>query len=133
MIPTGGSISSVTVTEIEQPSLTWKLDLEKKRITGRLDGLEAVKQTAFKILQTSRYQHLIYSTNYGSDLETLIGIQPPFLKSEVTRMLEEALTQDDRINGIDNVQTTVNSDSVLVEFTVVSNEGSFAMQREVSV
>ena len=133
MIPTGGSISGVAVTEIGQPSLTWKLDLEKQRITGRLDGLEAVKQAAFKILQTPHYHHLIYSTNYGSDLETLIGIQPAFLKSEVTRMLEDALTQDDRISGIDNVQMTVNSDSVLVEFTVVSNEGSFLMQREVSV
>ncbi|EHQ92088.1 DUF2634 domain-containing protein [Desulfosporosinus youngiae] len=132
MIPVGGSISKDRIEEIEQPSLTWKLDAAKQRIVGRLDGLEAVQQAAFKILQTPRFQHLIYTANYGSELENLIGSNPLFLKPEVARMIREALTQDDRITGIENIQITIIGDSLLIAFTVISNYGSFEMTQEVN-
>lgn len=131
MIPTGGSISNGAIKETVQPSLTWKMDTAKGRIIGRLDGLEAVKQAVFKILQTPRYHYLIYTANYGSELETLIGMNPTFVKSEAARMIREALTQDDRITSIENVQTTVTGDSLLIEFTVVSQYGEFEMVQEV--
>ncbi len=132
MIPTGGSISNEAIEYIEQPSLTWKLDAEKERIVGRLDGLDSVKQAASKILQTPRFRHLIYTPDYGAELDKLIGMNPAFVKSEATRMLQEALTQDDRITGVENVQTTVAGDSLLIEFTVISTYGSFEMSQEVS-
>lgn len=131
MIPTGGSISNGVIKEIVQPSLTWKLDAAKGRIIGRLDGLEAVKQAAFKILQTPRYHYLIYTANYGSELEKLIGMNQVFVKSEATRMIREALTQDDRITSIENIVTTVTGDRLLIEFTVVSQYGEFELVQEV--
>ncbi|EHQ88297.1 DUF2634 domain-containing protein [Desulfosporosinus youngiae] len=131
MIPTGGSINNGVIEETEQPSLTWKLDAAKERIAGRLDGLEAVKQAVFKILGTPRYHHLIYTTNYGSELETLIGMNPVFVKSEAARMIREALTQDDRITGVENIQTTVTGDGLLIECTVISKYGSFEITQEV--
>ncbi|HHY27699.1 MAG TPA: DUF2634 domain-containing protein [Desulfitobacterium dehalogenans] len=132
MIPTGGRITHGTIQYAERPSLTWRIDLEKERITGRLDGLESVQQAAAKILQTQRFRHLIYTPNYGCELSQLMGINPTFVKSEATRMLQEALTQDDRIIGVENVQTTATGDSLLIEFTVVSTYGSFDMTQEVS-
>ncbi|HWQ41084.1 MAG TPA: DUF2634 domain-containing protein [Desulfosporosinus sp.] len=133
MIPVGGTITNDSIQEIEQPSLTWKLDVARERIVGRLDGIEAIKQAAYKILLTPRLRHLIYTANYGSELETLIGSNPVFVKSEVTRMIREALIQNDRITGIENVQTTVKGDSLLVEFTVISIYGSFNALQEVNV
>ncbi|WP_018306353.1 DUF2634 domain-containing protein [Desulfitobacterium hafniense] len=132
MIPTGGSITNEAIEYVEQPSLTWKLDAEKERIVGRLDGLDSVKQAASKILQTQRFRHLIYTPDYGAELDKLIGMPPAFVKSEATRMLQEALTQDDRITGVENVQTTVTGDSLLIEFTLVSTYGSMEMSQEVS-
>ncbi len=132
MIPTGGSITNESIEYAEQPSLTWKLDAEKERIVGRLDGLESVKQAASKILQTQRFRHLIYTPDYGAELDKLIGMPPAFVKSEATRMLQEALTQDDRITGVENVQVTVARDSLLIEFTLVSNYGNLEMSQEVS-
>ncbi|MDQ7096372.1 DUF2634 domain-containing protein [Desulfosporosinus sp. PR] len=131
MIPTGGSISNGVIEETVQPSLTWKLDVEKQRIIGSLDGLEAVKQAALKILQTPRFCYLIYTANYGSELETLIGMNQVFVKSEAARMIREALTQDDRITSVENVVITVMGDSLLIEFIVVSTYGEFEMVREV--
>ncbi|WP_019123711.1 DUF2634 domain-containing protein [Brevibacillus massiliensis] len=84
MIPTGASILNAPVEEQQQPSLTWKLDPEKKRITGMIDGLEAVKQAVGIMLRTERFRYLIYSFNFGSELKGLIGLSPLFVQSEAT-------------------------------------------------
>lgn len=131
MIPTGGSILNAPVEEQQQPSLTWKLDLENKRITQMIDGLEAVKQTAFVILETERFQYLIYSFDFGSELQGLIGKSPLFVQSEIRRLIKEALLQDDRITDVQNVSFQTTGDSMLVEFTVVTIFGNFTMTKEV--
>lgn len=131
MIPTGGSVINAPVEAQNQPSLTWKLDLENKRITQMIDGLEAVKQAAFIILETERFQYLIYSFDFGSELEGLIGKSPLFVQSEIRRLIKEALLQDDRITDVRDVNFQTNGDSMLVEFTVVSVFGNFTMTREV--
>jgi phage baseplate assembly protein W len=131
MIPTGGTILNAPVEEQQQPSLTWKLDLENKRITQMIDGLEAVKQSVFKILSTDRFKHLIYSFNYGAELDGLIGSSPLFVESEVKRRVTEALLQDDRINRVENFKFTFEGETVLVTFTVDSIFGSFEETREV--
>ena len=131
MIPTGGSITNASVEEQQQPSLTWKLDLENKRITQMVDGLEAVKQAAFIILETERFAYLIYSFSFGSELQGLIGKSPLFVQSEVRRLIREALLQDDRITDVRDLTFQSNGDSMLVEFTIVTIFGDFTMTREV--
>ena len=131
MIPTGGSITNASVEEQQQPSLTWQLDFEKKRITKLIDGLDAVKQAVFVILETQRFEHLIYSFNFGSELQGVIGKSPLFVQSEIRRLIREALLQDDRITDVRDVTLQANGDSMLVEFTVVSVFGNFTMTREV--
>lgn len=131
MIPTGGSITNASVEEQQQPSLTWQLDFEKKRITKLIDGLDAVKQAVFVILETQRFEHLIYSFNFGSELQGVIGKSPLFVQSEIRRLIREALLQDDRITDVRDVTFQANGDSMLVEFTVVSVFGNFTMTREV--
>lgn len=129
MIPQGSTINA-PIEEVEQPSLTWKLDFEKGKVTRVIDNLEAIKQAVFKILQTDRFNYLIYSFNYGNELESLIGQSPLFVQSEFTRMITEALTQDDRITGIENMQIDIEGDRMLARFIVVTQYGSF--EQEVS-
>jgi len=131
MIPTGRSITQAIVEEQQQPSLTWKLDLENKRITQMVDGLEAVKQAAFIILETERFAYLIYSFSFGSELQGLIGKSPLFVQSEVRRLIREALLQDDRITDVRDLTFQSQGDSLLVEFTIVTIFGEFTMTREV--
>lgn len=57
----------------ESPSLTYRMDWERKRITGQTDGLEAVQQAAAKILRTDRFEHLIYSSDYGTEWRLVLG------------------------------------------------------------
>ena len=43
----------------EQPSLTYKMDLDGDSIRGFVDEQEAMKQTVFRILNTERYQYTL--------------------------------------------------------------------------
>lgn len=133
MIPEGALIPPVIeVEEVQQPSLTWKIDFEKGRIVGKTDGLEAIKQAVMKILLTERFRHLIYSPNYGSELHGLIGSEPAFVRSELKRRITEALLQDDRIEEVTNFDVQINGDSATVRFLVATTEGAFTIEREVT-
>ncbi|MMZ61549.1 hypothetical protein D3C76_1308280 [compost metagenome] len=112
------------------PSQTWKLDLDKGRIVGRTDGLDAIKQAVFKIFQTNRFMFEIYSFDYGHELTLLLGSSPEFVKSEATRMIQEALLPDDRIDSIKNVEVSISGEQITIHFTVITVYGSF--EQEVS-
>ena len=132
-IPEGAIIpAELDVEEEQQPSLTYGIDFERGRIRGMIDELEAVKQAVFLILQTERYRYLIYSDDYGSELEGLIGRDPLFVRSELKRRIREALLQDDRIEDVTNFDIQINGDSALVRFTVVSVFGDFEAEQEVT-
>lgn len=131
--PEGAIIpSEIEVEEEQQPSLTYAIDFEKGRIRGMIDELEAVKQAVFLILQTERYRYLIYSDDYGSELEGLIGRDPLFVQSEIKRRIREALMQDDRIEDVTNFRLQFNGDSVLIRFTVISIFGEIEAEQEVT-
>lgn len=58
--------------EREEPSFTYKLDLDAGRIMGKVDGLEAVNQFIRKALITPRFHCLIYDNQYGSEIKDTI-------------------------------------------------------------
>lgn len=93
-------LKEVTVQTI--PSYTHKMDLENERIIGMTDGQDAMKQVIFKILNTERYQYLIYSWSYGIELKDLFGQPISYVIPELKRRIPEALLQDDRITAVDN-------------------------------
>lgn len=131
--PTGTIIpANLEIVEEQQPSLTFGIDFDRGRVVGMVDGLEAVKQAVFLILQTERYRHLIFSSDYGSELEGLIGRDPLFVQSELKRRIREALMQDDRIEDVTNFNIQFDGDNALVRFTVISTFGNFEVAQEVT-
>lgn len=126
ILPQGAVISDdLELEEIIEPSKTYRIDFEKGKTIGFCDGLEALKQAIYLILNIERYEYLIYSWNYGSELNELIGKQKDIAESEFKRRITEALLQDDRINNIDNFIFKYDKDCVQVEFTVFSIYGEF--------
>lgn len=107
------------------PSLTWHLDFDKGRIVGKTDGLEAIKQAVIKVFQTDRFWYDVYSFDYGHELTLLLGSSPEFVQSEATRMIQEALLPDDRIDSVENVEAEIKGDQITIRFTVVTVYGSF--------
>ncbi|TNJ68234.1 DUF2634 domain-containing protein [Paenibacillus hemerocallicola] len=131
MIPTGSSLKTAQVQAVQQPSRTWHLDFDRGRVSGMVDELDAVRQAVFKILQTERFRYLIYSFNYGHELDGMVGVSPLFVQSEAARIIREALMTDDRIRGVENVSVEINGDAMLINFTVISVFGSFQDSQEV--
>jgi|APAra7269097189_1048546.scaffolds.fasta_scaffold11625_3 phage baseplate assembly protein W len=134
MIPTGSSLQADTsdLIDSEMPSLTYRFDFENGRIIGKVDGTEAIRQAIQKILSTERYEHLIYSFNYGFEQEGLVGSDASFVRSELKRRIQEALLQDDRIMSLENFDITTDGEAATVSFVVVSTFGEISMESEVS-
>lgn len=124
------------VSEIEdtvQSSKTYKIDSFNGRITRKIDELEAIKQAIFKILQTERFENVIYDDSYGVELVGLIGKPKEFVKSDIERIIKEALLVDERILGIENFNIVDETKDILkIEFKVNSIFGDIKLESEVT-
>ena len=128
-----GAIS--VVTNPTQPNKTYKMMIDAERIQGTIiSDLETVKQAIYKIINTERYKYLIYSWNYGIELEDLFGKPIPYVLPEIPRRIKEALTQDDRIKDVLGFDLSYDKKgNVLVKFTVVTIYGSVDIEKVVNV
>lgn len=134
MIPITVTILEEEVGQSISPSLTYKIDYFNKKLIGKFDGRDAVVQSILKILSTDRYAFVVYDWYYGQELMSLIGQPYDYVVTELPRLIEEALLQDDRIVSVQNFkfkQSTV--DSMLVEFTVQTVYGLVEVETEVVV
>lgn len=132
ILPQGAAINNdLKVEEIIQPTKTYKINFETGRIEGLCDEVQALKQAIYLILNVERYEYLIYSWNYGSELKGLVGKDKDIAESEYKRRIREALIQDDRINNVDNFIFNYRKDGVLVRFTVFSIYGEVEVVKEV--
>lgn len=125
------------VSEIEdtvQSSKTYRIDSFNGRITRKIDELEAIKQAVFKILQTERFENVIYDASYGVELVGLIGKPKEFVKSDIERIIKEALSVDERILGIENFNIVDDvKENLKIEFKVNSIYGDIKLKSEVTI
>lgn len=129
------STSEINLTNYEiQPSLTYKLDLDNKRIIGKTNNSDAVLQAVEKILSTDKYAYDIYDWNYGNEILKLVGKEFNYIKVKLPQIIEEALLQDDRIKEITDLVIEQKSiDTVFVSFNVVSIFSTINYTMEVNV
>jgi len=116
----------------EQPNRNYKMHFEDKSVSGYRDSIETMRQVVFKILNTERYQYVIYSWNYGIELLDLFGEPVSFVCPELERRITEALIQDDRVESVDSfVFNFPQKRTVLVTFTVHTTFGDIDTERAV--
>lgn len=121
--------------ETRQISRTWRMNIDNESINGFItDDIDAVKQAVYKILNTERYKHIIYSSNYGIELAELFGKPMPFVLPEIPRRIKEALIQDDRVKDVDDFRLEPDkTGNIQVDFTVRSIFGAFNVKKEVKI
>ena len=133
MIPTNVSTLLVAQEE-EQPSYTYKWDEETNRIIGNVDGYQAVLQFVRKVLTTERYGHVIYSSEYGSDVNNMIGQDYDYISADLERVIKEALMSDGRVSGVEDFTIEKSStDTLTASFLVVTVDGSIPIETEVII
>lgn len=133
MIP-GTTFISQDFKMEEQPTKTYKLDHINGTARGYTERREAVEQAIYKILSTERYQHIMYSWNYGVELMDLYGEPISYVCPELERRITEALTWDRRIVSVDNFEfDTSKKGEVRVTFTAHTIFGDVPVEKVVSV
>ena len=107
--------------EEQSPSKTYKIDYEKGRIYGFVDGEEAIQQLVYKTLRSERFEHLIYSDDYGCEIKKVLlsgENDRDIIISELQRTITESLEIDDRIESVDNFKFSFENDECFVSFDV---------------
>lgn len=115
------------------PNKSYRMKIADEKILGNIDELDAIAQACYKILNTERYQYVIYSWNYGIELQDLFGKPIPYVYSELPRRIKEALTQDDRINSVEDFELSYDKGNILAKFTVKTNLGNIEMEKGVNI
>ena len=131
MIPQRAINVELATEETIETSRTYKMS--GNRIQGYTDGLDALKQAIYKVLNTERYEYPIYSFYYGIELENLLGKDPVYVQIELKRRIRECLLRDDRITEVDNFKFEVNGDEIKCTFDVHSIFGNLTASREVNI
>lgn len=80
---------------------------------------DALKIWIYKALKTMRYRYLAYSTNFGSEIESLLGkVQSDVLKSEIKRFIIEALMVNPYILEVKDFEFESEKSSITAIFFV---------------
>ena len=115
-----------------QPSKTWIIDRNTMQVACMDEGLEAVRQAVEIALDVERFRWTIYSANFGSELDELIGQDEALITAEIPRLVEGALSQDDRVVQVeDYVFTRTGPDSMHVSFTVRTVYGDLIEEMQI--
>lgn len=115
-----------------QPSKTWIIDRNTMQVACMDEGLEAVRQAVEIALDVERFRWTIYSANFGSELDELVGQDEALITAEIPRLVEGALSQDDRVVQIeDYVFTRTGPDSMHVSFTVRTVYGDLIEEMQI--
>lgn len=125
--------TDLQLSEDIETSRTYKLLLSPGKIQSNIDGLEALQQAVYKMLNTERYEYPIYSFTYGLELEDLIGKHPEYVKVELRRRISECLLRDERITKVENFEFSMFGDQLVCSFDVISIFGFINITREVNV
>ena len=109
-----------TVEEAEeQPSLTYRLDLDAGRIVGKVDGLTAVNQAIRKAIITPRFKCLIYDNQYGSEVEAAFvekSASREYIEAACEGFIEDCLKPDTRVLSVYDFEFEFEEDKAYIRF-----------------
>ena len=130
-VPTSTTSIAGGFSAVSIPSRTWGIDKRSNRIIGEIDGLQAVAQAVEIILNIDRYKYQIFQPYSGNECKKLIGCNATDAEILLQRYVQEALSTDDRILGIENFSSTVDGDKLAASFDVRTVFGTVRKEMEV--
>ena len=119
LLPQGGGVSAV-----KMGGRTWRLDLGRGRLGGMIDGDEAAKQAVLVALSVPRYQHLIFSDDFGEEVTALLGRDYDYFCAAAPAMIRDALSLDNRVKSLEGFRFAKFGDGAEVFFTVTLDSGA---------
>ena len=136
LFPTVGTAEATYIDEAASDTVNYgktvQFDFEKHEFilspTGRQKtgtSSDAWGEWCVKTLCSERYKYLIYSDNYGEEIDTLLGKSYPrkVVESEIRRMVKDCLMVDKRTASVDNFQFTWIDDGIMFSCDVKNTIG----------
>lgn len=124
-LPEGVGLN-ISMDYVEKPTNTFIIDWSARQISGMDSGLAAMRQAVEIMLQNERFRWQIYSSNFGRELEDLVGEEYDYIISELPRRVEEALSADKRILSVENfVFSEPGRDRISCQFEVITVFGTW--------
>lgn len=109
---------------------TYRLHPGTGRVEGWLEGEESLYQALWKILQTEKYEHLIYSSDYGIAWAGLEGQSDDIWQAELQRRIAQGMEQDLRVDEVTNVEVSRRGDEVEILVEVKQKNGEMLTMKE---
>lgn len=92
-----------------------------------VEGDEAIKVWIYKTIKIARYRYQIFTSDYGTELEELIGNKytKGYTESEAIRFIREALMVNEYIRNVNIIDASFENDKLTVNINVdtVYSEG----------
>ena len=112
--------------ELETPR-EFGIDFTTGQLTGIIvEGVEAIKVWIYFALQIARYRYFICSWEYGNEIEDLYGkgYSAEHLESEISRMIEECLLENEYIEKavVENTEYKLGKLKAKVTVTTIYEE-----------
>lgn len=120
MLPNNG----LDITEYSAPQLSpsygWRLEANKNKIAGWVDGSDSVAQAIYLMLRTERGKYEIYPEWYGIELNELYGKSQDLVIVRLPALIKDCLLTDRRITNVDNIDIHFEGSKCICKFTVQS-------------
>lgn len=134
MIPSTAGFLAQNFEIKEQPSLTYRMDLNGDSVRGFVDKIEAMRQGIFRVLNTERYQYIIYPWYYGVETLDLYGEPVTYVCPELERRITEALLIDARVISVTDFEYDLEVKGVVhATFTVNTIYGAIKADKKVNI
>ena len=97
---------------------TFYLNINENIIGGKVDGLEALKQSIYFMLNTEADQYIIYPYTYGITTLDLFGKPVYYVMAVLPDRIKETLLSDSRITDVSDFEFKVDKNKLTTSFVV---------------
>jgi len=129
LITTVGSFPTTETTITVPKEFAWDFDNNDfLLVDGKFQivtGKEALKVWIRKALKTPNGIYAAYSTDYGSNLDSLVGtrLSISLIESESKRIVWECISINTHITGMNNFLVDTTKDILTISFTALTDQG----------
>lgn len=117
-------VDLTTLDVVSEPTNTFIAGDDQ--IAGMDDSTLAIAQAVHVMLTTERYNHQIYSGNFGVEFHDLIGKDRDYIQVTFPERVRDALMIDDRIVDVQNFVFTFEGDKATITFNVITVYGTIS-------
>lgn len=102
----------------QEKTKTFGINLTENFISGKIDGLVALKQSIYLMLNIEADRHIIYPYTYGFKILDLIGKSSDYVMAVIPNRIKTTLLTDNRITDVSDFEFEVDRNKVMVKFVV---------------